>query len=253
MKLQMLGHNNNKTDCILIVDKKTGTKWIADGLAVIYEREVKDKMVYYNQYDKRWANIPYPSKNHPKATIQTSGCGVTVGAMIIATLSDKKITPIEMAKYSLKNGYRALEGTSEELFPALAKKYNLKYNSTYSFNEMFAEVKKGKLAIGLMSNWFKSGTGHYIIINKIIGNFIKIKDPASTLNSAKLYTKYEIRQKGTMYFIFGKQEQKDEFVEAIKYLDKIGVADAKYWNSKRKIDKYFPELIQKIVTHIKKK
>lgn len=252
MKVRLLSHNNTISEHIIITDTITGNNWIANGIAIIHKKEMKDKMIYYNQYDKKWADIPYPSNNHPKATIQTSGCGTTAVAMILATLVDKKITPIDTTKYSLKNGYRALEGTSEALFPALAKKYKLNYKETYSRTEMLSELKKGRLIICLMSSWFKNGTGHYIVAHKIVGKAIKIKDPASTFNSMKIYSETIFKQKGMQYFIFSKPEKVDEYVEAIKYLDKNEMLDGKYWLPKRKIDKYFEALIVKIYKKIKK-
>ena len=251
MKVRLLHRNNTIHQSVITTDNCTGNAWVANGLAIIYEREAKDKMVYYNQYNKKWANIPYPSANHPKATVQTSGCGTTAGAMVIATLSDKKITPIDITKYSLKNGYRALEGTSEQLFPALAKKYNLDIKQTYNLIEMVNAVKKGGISICLMNDWFRDGSGHYIVVHKIVGKSIMIKDPASTFNSVKLFSKDLFARKGNGYFIFTKKPKIDQFVETIKYLSKYEI-DEKYWLKKRKIDKYFPALMIKLADVIKK-
>ncbi len=254
MKIHLLAIEHYISNHILDVDKKTGNNWIENGIAIKYEKERIKKMKYYNQYSWRWAKIPYPSKNHPDATIKSAGCGTTVGAMIVASLANKKITPIHITEFSLKNGFRDLEGTSEKLFKALAKEYNLDYKDTYNFSEMLKEVKKGKLAVGLMSSWFKDGTGHYIVIHKAVeNNMLKIKDPASTFNTLRLYNQDYIRGKGQQYFIYSKKPARDLYVEAITELDKLNLADKKYWLPKRKIDKYFPKLMENIVKYIKGK
>lgn len=254
MKVHLLLKNYCVDNKILEVDKKTGENWIDNFVAVKKIKKArKKKMIFYSQYDKKWGSIPYPSKNHPDGTILTSGCGITCGAMIVATLADKRITPVEIAKYSLKNGYRALEGTSEQLFPALAKKYNLEYSESNDLKNLIKALKNGKIAVCLMNNWFKPGSGHYVVAYKMIGSLIKIKDPASTINNAKLFSQSTFKNKGSNYFIFNKKPIKDEYLEALAELDKLKILDRKYWADKRKIDKYFPELLQNFVKYIKGK
>jgi hypothetical protein len=253
MKVHLLLKNYCVDNKILEVDKKTGENWIDNFVAVKKIKKArKKKMIYYSQYDKKWANYPYPSKNHPQATIQTSGCGTTSAAMIVANLSNKLITPLVMAKYALENGFRELEGTSETLFPAIAKKYNLEYSESNDLKNLIKALKNGKIAVCLMNNWFKPGSGHYVVAYKMIGSLIKIKDPASTINNAKLFSQSTFKNKGSNYFIFNKKPIKDEYLEALAELDKLEILDRKYWAGKRKIDKYFTDLIQKIAKYVGK-
>jgi len=253
MKIHLLAIEHYISNHILDVDKKTGNNWIENGIAIKYEKERIKKMKYFNQYDKKWANYPYPSKNHPTATIQTAGCGTTCAAMIVATLANKLVTPLVITKFSLENGFRGLEGTDETLFPAIAKKYDLQYAETINLDNAIKAIKDKKTVICLMNNWFKNGCGHYIVAYKMVGGLIGIKDPASTINTAKLFTKSLFKQKGSKYFIYSKKPARDLYVEAITELDKLNLADKKYWLPKRKIDKYFPKLMENIVKYIQGK
>jgi len=254
MKIHLLAIGYYVSNHILDVDKKTYKFWVENGIAVKYEKERIKKMKYFNQYDKKWANYPYPHpKTHPDATIQTSGCGIVAAAIVVVNLADKLVTPLVMAKYSLKNGFRGLEGTDEALYPAIAKEYNLQYAETVNLNNAIKAIKDKKTVICLMDNWFKNGCGHYIVAYKTVGGLIGIKDPASTFNTAKLFTKSLFKQKGSKYFIYSKKPARDLYVEAIVELDKLNLADKKYWLPKRKIDKYFPELMENIAKYVKGK
>ena len=51
-------------------------------------RVYSKKKVYYNQADSRWANHPYPSRELPKATIKSGGCGPTCAAMVVSSFKE---------------------------------------------------------------------------------------------------------------------------------------------------------------------
>ena len=67
--------------------------------------------VYYNQEDSKWAEIPHDTE---ESTIGTSGCGVAAMAMVLSTLKDRTIDPVELANYSIENGY--CEGYTKRQF-----------------------------------------------------------------------------------------------------------------------------------------
>ena len=74
--------------------------------------------VYYMQTDPKWANVDYTAKGETKNTLKISGCGPTSAAMLVATLKDKSVTPVEAAKWSLDHGYKAPnQGTYYSLNP----------------------------------------------------------------------------------------------------------------------------------------
>ena len=125
-------------------------------------------MIIYSQRDKRWADYSYSAKPPHTETIKSSGCGVTSGAMIVANLTENKVTPIDIAKLSLKNGHRIDGvGTSHSLYPELAKMYNLKCKKSYDIEEAIKCVNKGGLAVcstnGGENKLFSTG-GHLFIM-----------------------------------------------------------------------------------------
>ena len=64
---------------------------------------VPDWLVYYNQTDERWANELYGEVDY----IEEAGCGPTVLAMAVSSLTDTQINPKEMADWAAENGYCA--------------------------------------------------------------------------------------------------------------------------------------------------
>ena len=58
------------------------------------------EVVYYNQLDERYANKPYGTDD-----IGGYGCGPTCMAMVVSSLTDDLVDPVEMAKWSYEHGY----------------------------------------------------------------------------------------------------------------------------------------------------
>ena len=63
--------------------------------------------VYYNQADPRWANHSYTAPSYPNATVKSSGCGPTCGAMIISSCKET-IYPDAMCDLAKANGYKTV-------------------------------------------------------------------------------------------------------------------------------------------------
>ena len=77
--------------------------------------------VSYLQVDARWKNKPYRVTGE-QSTIGSAGCGPTCAAMVIATLADKSVTPVETCAWAVRRGFKALnQGTYYSYFaPQLA-------------------------------------------------------------------------------------------------------------------------------------
>ena len=107
--------------------------------------------VVYSQKDERWASHPYGS-----AKIGPSGCGPTSMAMIVATLSDKTVTPDQTADVGFANG-SFLEGVGTKHLPLVksaSEKWGLKYVDirSQSLDAAIDVVKAGGLV-------YMSGSG----------------------------------------------------------------------------------------------
>lgn len=121
--------------------------------------------VYYNQADSRWANYPYTSPTHPQATVKTSGCGPTSGAMVIASLVKTEVVyPNAIAQMFKDNGFRANEGTSLSAFPWLANVYDLECHETYDLNDAVNCLNRDGMAICSCEGGGLFSTGGHIIV-----------------------------------------------------------------------------------------
>ena len=58
------------------------------------------QVVYYNQLDKRYASKPYGTDD-----IGTYGCGPTCMAIVVSSLTNMTVGPVEMALCAYENGY----------------------------------------------------------------------------------------------------------------------------------------------------
>lgn len=107
--------------------------------------------VYYDQSDSKWATHAYGNW-----TIGPSGCGPTSLAMIVATLVDPSVTPVEVADLGTKNN-SIVDGVGTihlRLLAPAASKWGFKYSdiSGDSLDAAVAVTKAGGLV-------YLSGTG----------------------------------------------------------------------------------------------
>ena len=129
--------------------------------------KVINKCVHYLQWDKKWKNIKY-STHTSSQTIGNSGCGPTSMAQIMATFIDATITPVEMCKLAVDNGFRTYSnGTAWGFYEFVFKKYAgfRKFVKTSSVETLIAALEQGALAVCSMNsndNNFWTKGGHFI-------------------------------------------------------------------------------------------
>lgn len=154
----------------------------SSGGQVIDGDKVLNNCVKYLQWDSKWKKIKY-STHTSAQTIGNSGCGTTSMAMIMATWIDPTITPVEMSKMAVDNGYRTYNsGTAWGFFKFIFKKYNgfEKYVETTSVNTLRAALREGALAICSMNSndgHFWTTAGHYIVARGTDNTYIYANDP----------------------------------------------------------------------------
>lgn len=149
------------------------------------------KPISYLQTDPKWKNHNYSAKGEKK-TIGSAGCGVTVAAMVIATLKDKNVTPVTTAEWSMAHGYKALnQGTYYTYFVPQFKQYGITCRQLNSSNlygklsssahtEALNALKKGNWVIACMGKGHWTTAGHFILLYKYENGYVYINDPAST-------------------------------------------------------------------------
>lgn len=134
---------------------------------------------YYNQ--RNYSNIKYPSKNHPNATISSSGCGVCSVAICINTLAQKELYTISsLTKLALNSGAREAEGTNvSTLLKAINKEHNeFTFSTTNYESVLYNHLKNGGLAIANQGDAYNvfSSQGHFVACVGIENNYIKVYD-----------------------------------------------------------------------------
>lgn len=141
-------------------------------------------VVYYNQTDARWGNKPYGKTS----TIGRAGCGPTALAIAVASLTSNKVTPYDMAQWSVENGGLCEgSGSYHSLIPNGGRHYGLTVTSIGRDGKKLVEaLQEGKLAIAIMSKGHFTSGGHFIVLRGVTEDGkILVADPASVKRSNK--------------------------------------------------------------------
>ena len=174
------------------------TAGIANGAG---EGAILDNIVYYCQWDSRWAEYPYGN-----GTIRSSGCGITCMAMVVATLCHNTVMPPAMADLSMhNNGYVSGQGSSmPNVVAAASKLYGLSYqNIDISEIPGYITNKKALIIWGCHQGYFSSSaSGHVMIIRGVDpdGNFL-LADPNRQENNTKSFSPEFISREAKGYYI----------------------------------------------------
>lgn len=173
------------------------------------------KPIYYKQSDPKWRNIPYTIDGDKHETIGASGCGPTCAAMIVSSVKDTKITPIEMCKLAIYLKDRtANNGTEWEFFGKVAAEYNISFKQSVSTKEAIEALKAGAYVVCSMKPGKFTKGGHYILAWDFKDNNLLVHDPASTLQARTFGDIKIFETQCKQYFIFYVKQQ----IEAAKML-----------------------------------
>ena len=143
------------------------------------------EVVYFNQYDERYANEPYGTDH-----IGGYGCGPTSMSIVVSSLTGDIVDPIEMAEWSYENGYWCSKsGSYHALSPAAAKAWGLPVEGcTASEPQRIVDaLGEGKLVVALMTKGHFTSSGHFIVLRGVEDEQILVADPASTSRSQKAW------------------------------------------------------------------
>lgn len=144
--------------------------------------DAETPVVYYNQTDARWGNKMYGKSG----TIGEAGCGPTALAIAVASLTDQKVTPYDVAQWSVENGYRCEgNGSYHSLIPDGGAHYGLTVTGIGNNSKKLVEaLQEGKLVIAIMTKGHFTSSGHFIVLRGVTedGNIL-VADPASVKRS----------------------------------------------------------------------
>ena len=158
----------------------SSTEFSADGLS--YEGVVftdgETQVVYYNQLDERWKNLPYGTED-----IGGYACGPTSMSIVVSSLTSETIDPPHMAQWAYENGYWASKsGSYHTLIPGAASSWGLacEGGSPSEPQRMVDALADGKLVVALMTKGHFTKSGHFIVLRGVTSEGeILVADPAS--------------------------------------------------------------------------
>ena len=141
------------------------------------------EVVYFNQLDQRYANQPYGTDN-----IGGYGCGPTSMSIVVSSLTDDYVDPIEMAQWAYENGgWCKGQGSYHSFIPNAAKSWGLTVEGCKASEpqRILDALSGGKLVVALMSPGHFTTGGHFIVLRGVKDGKILVADPASTSRSQK--------------------------------------------------------------------
>ena len=146
-------------------------------------QESEMDLVYFNQADSRWKDIPYGKTG----TIGRSGCGPTALSIVVSTLTYKKVNPVEMSNWSYRNGYYCEGvGSYHSLIPNGIEHFGLNLEGTGGSRkrEIVQALESGSLVIAIMGRGHFTSSGHFIVLRGITEEGkILVADPISIKRS----------------------------------------------------------------------
>ena len=134
------------------------------------------QVVYYNQLDKRYASKPYGTDD-----IGTYGCGPTCMAMVVSSLTNETVDPVEMAHWAYENGYWCSKsGSYHSLIPGAAKAWGLLVQGCGKTEgqRIVDALSQGKLVVAIMLKGHFTSSGHFIVLRGVENGKILVADPA---------------------------------------------------------------------------
>lgn len=144
------------------------------------------EIVYYNQADEAWADLPYGSDK-----IRGYGCGPVAMAMAISSMTQYDITPGEMAVWAREQGHWARRsGSYLTIVSAAAEAYGLHCEpmSELSANQLVQALSGGQVAVALMGPGHFTSRGHFILLRGVtLSGDILVADPNSRERSLSLW------------------------------------------------------------------
>lgn len=140
-------------------------------------------VVYFNQLDQQYANKPYGTDN-----IGGYGCGPTSMSIVVSSLTDDIVDPVEMAEWAYKNGgWCSKSGSYHSLIPNAAKAWGLPVEGCTASEpqRILDALGSGKLVVAIMTKGHFTSGGHFIVLRGVKDGQILVADPASYKRSEK--------------------------------------------------------------------
>lgn len=193
--------------------------------------------VSYLQTDARWAKKPYRVAGET-ATIGGSGCGPACAAMVIATMQDATVTPVETCAWSVAHGYKALnQGTYYSYFRPQLAAYGIECKQllasriinqpNHTIHDQVKEyLAQGYYVIALMGPGTWTTSGHFVLL-WAWDDKVRINDPASTKDKRLNGDPVAFRREARCYWLVDARDynndakEEDDDVKIYKTLNDV--------------------------------
>lgn len=143
-------------------------------------------VVYFSQLDERFADEAYGTDK-----IGTHGCGPTAMSIVVSTMTDQTMDPIQMSEWAYKKGYWCKNsGSYHSLIPGAAEAWDLPVEGcTASEPQRIVDaLSSGKLVVAIMTKGHFTSSGHFIVLRGVTADGkIMVADPASYKRSQQTW------------------------------------------------------------------
>jgi hypothetical protein len=140
---------------------------------------------YYNQLDSRWKDLPYGVTS----TIGQAGCAPTSLAIVLSSLTNQIIDPLQMSSWAYENGYLCEgSGSYHSLIPNGGRHFGLTVEgcSVKEPQRIVDALSSGKLVIAIMGKGHFTTRGHFLVMRDVTADGkILVADPASKSKSER--------------------------------------------------------------------
>lgn len=171
-----LADDSPLTSTAPIADPAVTTLTETDGRQILTGGSID--ITYFYQADETWADQPYGTD-----TIGPYGCGPTVMAIAVASMTDTDTDPAAMAAWAVKHGYWASKsGSYHSIVPGTARAYGIEVESFSgrTVEELQDVLISGKLLVALMGPGHFTSRGHFILLRGVtLAGEILVADPNS--------------------------------------------------------------------------
>lgn len=160
---------SNWDQTVTRLEDRGGTEILTGGAGDIY---------FYGQGDAAWSQQPYGSD-----TIGLYGCGPTVMAMAVSSLTEQKVTPAMMATWAKGNGHWARKrGSYLSIVEGAAAAFGIDSEPCGALDaeRIRQELASGNLIVALMNKGHFTQGGHFILLRgATLDGGILVADPSS--------------------------------------------------------------------------
>lgn len=144
---------------------------------------VAGPLTYYNQNDSRWGDFLWGGKD----PLSIYGCGPTIMAMLITSLTGNQVLPTDIANWAAANRCWAPgDGSYHCIIRDSATAFGIQATpiKDYTTDNIKEELNSGHLVVALMKKGHFTQSGHFLIITRMTDEGkIRIADPNNYNNT----------------------------------------------------------------------